>query len=155
MNSKFYLNTKYEIYEDGQCYSHLSNKFLTPQMSNKYSTYNLTLNKKKKKTYVHRMVAETFLPHNEEHDIVNHKDGNKLNNLEKITYRENNLHVVYTIRTNKCAKVIMQIDKNGKIVQEFVSVAQASKNTGINNISRAVNSGRTVGGFYWKYITNN
>lgn len=281
MNSKFYLNTKYEIYKDGRCFSHLSNKFLTPQMSNKYPTYNLTLGGKKKKTYVHRMVAETFLPHDEEHNIVNHKDGdthnfnvsnlewvtcqensqhacangltpkgdqtinrfvenlpnenwfevkdfplyiissygrimnhktkrllkqaisahgyyevalyknnkgytkqihqlvycnyfqdydikgyvinhkdgNKLNNnidnLEKITYQENNLHAVYTIRTNKCAKAIVQIDKNGKIVQEFVSVAQATKNTGINNISRAANSGRTAGGFYWKYITNN
>lgn len=281
MNSKFYANTQYEIYEDGRCFSHLSNKFLTPQMSNKYPTYNLTINGKKKKTYVHRMVAETFLSHDEEHNIVNHKDGdthnfninnlewvtcrenslhacvngltprgdqsinrfvanlpneswfevkdfplyvisscgrimnhktkrllkqaisangyyevnlyknnkghtkqihklvycncnqdyevqgfvinhkdgNKLNNnienLEKVTYQENNLHAVYTIKTNNCNKPVAQIDKNGFVIQEFVSVARAVKETKILNIARAARTGKTAGGFYWKYITNN
>ena len=46
---KRYLNTSYIIYDDGRCYSELSNKFLTPQMSARYPTYNLTLNGKKKK----------------------------------------------------------------------------------------------------------
>ena len=59
---KRYLNTSYIIYDDGRCYSELSNKFLTPQMSARYPTYNLTLNGKKKKIKIHRMVAETFLP---------------------------------------------------------------------------------------------
>lgn len=65
-------------------------------MSNKYPTYNLTLEGKKKKTYVHRMVAETFLPRIEGKDIVNHKDGNThnfhVNNLEWVASSENSQH---------------------------------------------------------------
>ena len=91
-----YKNTNYEIYEDGRCFSYLSNRFLKPQMTNKYPTYNLTIEGKKKKTYVHRMVAETFLQHDEEHNIVNHKDGDthnfELSNLEWVTAAENSRH---------------------------------------------------------------
>lgn len=44
---KQYKDTPYDIYDDGRCYSHLSNKFLTPKMSVTYPTYNLTINGKK------------------------------------------------------------------------------------------------------------
>ena len=96
MNKSYYKNTKYIIYEDGRCYSELSQKFLTPQMSSKYPTYNLTIDGKKKKTKVHRMVAETFLPKPEGKDIVNHIDGDthnfNISNLEWVNNSENNIH---------------------------------------------------------------
>ena len=96
MEGKQYKNSPYIIYPDGRCYSNLSKKFLTPQLSNKYPTYNLTLEGKKKKTYVHRMVAETFLPRIEGKEFVNHKDGNSHNfnvdNLEWVDIKENNVH---------------------------------------------------------------
>ena len=45
---------------------------------------------------VHRIVAETFILHDASKNIVNHKDGNKLNNnvdnLEWCTSKENNQH---------------------------------------------------------------
>lgn len=48
-----------------------------------------------KRRYVHRLVAQTFLD-NIGKDVVNHKDGNKLNNcywnLEWCTLAENNQH---------------------------------------------------------------
>ena len=91
-----YKNTNYDIAEDGSCFSYYSNRYLKPQMTNKYPTYNLTIDGKKKKTYVHRMIAETFLPHDEDHNIVNHKDGNSKNfnisNLEWVTPSENSKH---------------------------------------------------------------
>lgn len=96
MKKAYYSTSKYIIYEDGRCYSELSKKFLTPQMSSKYPTYNLTLNGKKKKIKVHRMVAETFLPKIEGKNIVNHIDGDTHNfhvsNLEWVDYKENNIH---------------------------------------------------------------
>jgi len=93
---KRYLNSEYEIYDDGRCYSYKSKKFLTAQLSAKYPTYNLTLPTGKRKVKVHRMVAETFLPRIDGKNIVNHKDGNthnfNVNNLEWVNATENSKH---------------------------------------------------------------
>lgn len=97
---KQYYNTPYDIYDDGRCFSHLSNKFLTPKMSIKYPTYNLTISGKKKQVKIHRMVAEFFVSNPEEKPIVNHIDGDTHNfhfsNLEWVTFKENNQHAYDT-----------------------------------------------------------
>lgn len=49
-------------------------------------------------TYIHRLVAEAFIPKVDGKNIVNHLDGNKLNcyyrNLEWCTYSENAQHAI-------------------------------------------------------------
>lgn len=59
-----------------------------------YEQVSLSVDGKSHKVYVHRLVAEAFLTG--KHDTVNHVDGNKLNNsvdnLEWVSYSENNLH---------------------------------------------------------------
>ena len=58
-----------------------------------YYTVNLYKNKKKQIKTVHRLVAEVFIPKISYKNIINHIDGNKLNNntnnLEWCTYSEN------------------------------------------------------------------
>lgn len=45
-----------------------------------YLRVNLYKDSKVKKFYIHRLVAQAFIPNNFGFEVVNHKDGNKLNN---------------------------------------------------------------------------
>jgi hypothetical protein len=55
-------------------------------------------NGKVKQQYVHRLVANAFIPNPLNKEQVNHKDGNKLNNnlsnLEWVTKAENQIHAI-------------------------------------------------------------
>lgn len=54
----------------------------------------------KKMFKLHKALAETFMPHKDKNLIINHIDGDKLNNnldnLEWCTYKENSRHAVNT-----------------------------------------------------------
>lgn len=80
----------YYITEDGKIYSSIQNKWLKTRISRGYPVVNLQMKTK----YIHRLVAETFIPNPDNLPVVNHKDENKLNssvdNLEWCTYKYNN-----------------------------------------------------------------
>ena len=65
--------------------------------SNGYVIAPMSLNSKKYRRYVHRLVAEAFIPNPDNKPEVNHIDGNKRNNcvdnLEWVTRSENNTHM--------------------------------------------------------------
>lgn len=72
--------------------------------------YFLTLNGEKIHKKAHRLVAELFIENKESLPVINHKDGNKLNNhvsnLEWCTYEHNNHHAIQTglrdvVKSNK------------------------------------------------------
>ena len=61
-----------------------------------YKIIRLKLDDKYKTYYIHRLVAETFIPNKDKKEFVNHIDGNKHNNsvsnLEWCTRQENEVH---------------------------------------------------------------
>ena len=95
--------SNYCITKDGEVYSLLSSKFLKKYVGSiasggEYYKVHLVSDSGKHVTKkVHRLVAETYIPNDDDNKTqVNHIDGNKLNNsvrnLEWVSPKENSLH---------------------------------------------------------------
>lgn len=97
---------KYEIRTDGTVFSHYSSKVLAmTDNGNGYFNVKLQLPivngiKVYQTRYVHRLVAEAFLPNPDDLRQVNHIDGNKANNaltnLEWVSPLQNTHHAILT-----------------------------------------------------------
>ena len=84
----------YLIDDEGNVFNIEANKMLQGSIGEHgYKYYRLSKDGQKKMFYAHRLVAEYFIPNPNNLPIVNHKDGNKLNNnvknLEWTTKSEN------------------------------------------------------------------
>lgn len=93
MNKEFY---NYIVYDDGRVYSNYTKRFLNGEIVQGYLQYTLYINRESVRYKAHRLVAELFIPNPNQLPIINHIDGNKLNNsvenLEWCTYYDNNKH---------------------------------------------------------------
>ncbi len=71
----------YAITENGEVWSHRSNRFIKPAVDKDgYERICLVKDRQKKNYYVHRLVAQTYLDNPNNLPQVNHKDENKHNN---------------------------------------------------------------------------
>lgn len=151
-------NSNYEISNNGQVRNKNTKRILKPAISNKgYYLVGLS-NKCKMHTYtIHKLVMEHFNRCAFDGEVINHIDGNKLNNninnLEYVTQKVNTIKAwemglcektrqalfnrkqKSNIRTSKR---VVQFDMNGNIIGKFESIRQAERATGIpdSNIMR-------------------
>lgn len=127
-----------------------------------YYLVTLVNNGVRKNQYIHRLLAQNFIPNSLNKPQVNHIDGNKqnnaLSNLEWVTAKENSRHAVdiglCDERRKKQEVAIIQYDLQGNTVAEHVSIHEAGRTTGIawQNISKVVRGIRkTAGGYHWSY----
>lgn len=71
----------YCVYENGDVENLSTHKKLKGSIRlHGYLAYRLSKQGKKYQFYAHRLVAQSFIPNPNNYTIVNHKDGNKLNN---------------------------------------------------------------------------
>jgi len=118
-----------------------------------YLVVNLFKNEKRKKCYVHRLIAETFLPNPENKPCVNHKiegeKGKTMNfvffnedgsvdeertTIEWVTREENNNYGTHNERISKAltngklSKKVLQFTLDGEFIREYPSIMECSRN---------------------------
>lgn len=124
---------------------------------NDYLTVQLWKDNVGKKYYIHRLVAEAFIPNPDNLPTVNHKDYNKsnndVNNLEWMSYKENNIYSVPRRKKSGNAKKVKCVE-TGDI---YNSVCEASRitnisRTGISDCCNGYRNAHTAGGYHWEFI---
>lgn len=160
-------NDKYEISDTGIVRRRDSQRVLNGCITSGYRSVKLTFNNsKQQRYYVHRLVAEHFIINSDPKNktIVNHKDGNKLNNnvenLEWVFPRENNLHYYQEIKQKQRKKKhfespipVIQYDLQHNKIAEYDSMSQAHKHTGVSvvQIARCIHKEVfQANGFIWE-----
>jgi HNH endonuclease/NUMOD4 motif len=127
LNIKDY-NNKYVINTNGQIKSASKGRLINQRLDRGgYMSVRLSMNGQTKTHYVHRLIAETFIPNPKTKPFINHINGiktdNNIENLEWVTHAENMQHAYATGLCNKSKPDI--IDKcTGK---SYNSIMQASK----------------------------
>ena len=171
-------NNNYVVSTYGRVRRISTGKILKGGNHKRYITVALHSNGIRSDRYVHRLVAQAFIPNDnpEEKKYVNHLDhniqNNHVENLEWCTSSENARHSYEngrrkeeyaTIRKNVQRKMIEavmrpvgQYDLQDNLIQEYESGAAASRATGIsqsliNAVCRQEPGRKTAGGYKWKF----
>ena len=119
--------------------------------------------------YVHRIVAEAFIPNPNGYAEVNHinedKTDNRACNLEWCTHKENSTYgtkVERTARANingKKSRKIAQYTRDGVLVCVYPSLQEANRNGfAAANICKCANGHKNYShayGYIWKYADEN
>lgn len=120
----------YAVTEDGRVWSYRSKRFLAPQLAGKgYLKVELyKKGHKKASVFVHRLVAEAFIPNPDSLPEVNHKDEDKTNNnisnLEWITRQANvaysNSKAIRCIELNRIFNSIIEAERALNLCHENI-----------------------------------
>lgn len=162
----YYISKTGNVYSVNYNHTGKIKKLKLKKEKDGYIKVGLFKNKKQFNKFVHRLVADAFLPNPYNLPIVNHKNGNpsdnRVENLEWCTQRENVLHSYRILgrghffgKDNPKSKIVLQI-QNKKIIAEFHGIREAQRKTGIErrSISGCCNHHpkfNTAGGYEWEF----
>ena len=146
----------YGITSCGKVYSYKRKRFLEPYYSKGYMRVCLCKDNERKMYYVHRLVAEAYIPNPENLPEINHKDENKTNNcLQNLEWCDHKYNINYGTRNEKISnsnkKPILQFDLNGNFIKEWKSATDVGREVR-DNIRHCL-KGRTklAYGYIWKF----
>lgn len=143
----------YAVTSCGKIWSYQSQKFLKPRVNNNgYLFVDLCKNGKVKKFYVHRLVAEAYIPNQNNLPQINHKDENKTNNcLQNLEWCDAKYNSNYGTRNEKIKKPILQFDLNGNFIREWPSAMDVGKVVNSTICKCLKGKYKQAYGFIWKY----
>lgn len=133
-------------------------KILKNANDGRYDFVRISYNGKNKTHYIHRLVAEYFIPNNNNYPCVNHKDENKQNNyVDNLEWCTQKYNVNYGERNNKISQKLgtkVARIKNGEIDKVYNTQAEAKKDGFLQSqISKCCNGLlKTHRGYEWKFI---
>ena len=138
----------YGITSCGKVWSYRRQKFLTPFYNTKgYLKVDLWKNGKVKQFFVHRLVAEAYIPNPDNLPQVDHIDNDKnhnyINNLQWLTNRDN-------CRKSK-NKPILQFDLDGNFIREWECTADVGNEVRGNIRHCLKGKQKSAYGSIWKY----
>ena len=152
------FNGFYFVSDDGCVFNKDMKELQHPQNPRTgYCQVFLRKNKKLTSRYLHRLVAEAFIPNPDHLCEVNHIDGNKTNNTAQNlewTTRSRNIKHAYETGLRKTTSVSAFL-LSGEFVKTFRSVKEAatfcgvSYNAGISNC--LTGKAETAHGYKWRY----
>lgn len=149
-------NPWYEIHFRGYVRNKNTGKILSAGLAgNGY----LTVGLRSKTHTIHRLVACAFIGQPSEKLVVNHIDGNKLNNhvanLEFVTSGQNNSHAIRTGLKKSAypARGVIQMDMNGSEIARYKTTEDVPAPFQPGCVALVCRGKRNHHrGFMWKYI---
>ena len=165
---------QYRISKDGRIYSERIKNVIDLKYACGY--YRLPLKNKNgemKNISIHRLVAMAYIPNPDNLPIVNHIDGDKLNNkienLEWATYKTNAKHAkelglvgtggrkgVRHIKNSPFAIKVGKYTLEDSLIRVYDSISQAAKDTGTPEahiIKVCQGKQKFTQGYKWKYLS--
>lgn len=150
---------KYEVSSLGRVRSLLRGIYLTPDTAKGYHRVTLFCNGKRDRRAVHLLVANAFIPNPLGKPYINHIDENKTNNsvdnLEWCTAKENCNYGNRNCKiSNRVAKPVEQLSKDGAFIRVWDSMTDASKSLKISLSEISIctrEPHKSAGGYRWRY----
>lgn len=148
----------YEVSNMGRVRNFETQQVLKHFTSNGYSRIWLHKENEHKKFYIHRLVAQAFIPNPNNYPQVNHKDetrtNNNVDNLEWCTNKYNCNYGTFRQRVSESHnRPVIQKTLDGEVIKIHKSRKDAELETGINrsNICQCVRGNQKfAGGYIWE-----